>query len=46
MLRLRARGIGMVRLDWSEVLDPSSEIGTGRQVLGGIAVALPTASKR
>ncbi len=29
-----------MRLDRSEVLDPSGEIGTGRQVLGGIAIAL------
>ena len=40
MLRLQARGIGVVRLDSSEVLDPSGEIGTGRQVLSSIAIAL------
>ena len=40
MLGLQARGIGRVRLDRSEVLDPSGQIGTGCQVLGGIAVAL------
>ena len=46
MLGLQARGIGRVRLDRSEVLDPSGEIGTGCQLLGGIegwASQLPSA---
>ena len=37
MVCLQARGIGVMRLDRSEFLDPSGEICTGRQVLGGIA---------
>ena len=40
MRHLQARGIAVVRLNWAEVLDPSGQIGTGRQVLGGIAIAL------
>ena len=40
MLGLQARGIDVMRLDRSEILDPSGEIGTGCQVLGGIAIAL------
>ena len=40
MPRLQARGIGVTRLDRSEVLDPSGQIGTGHQVLRGAAITL------
>ena len=47
MLGLQARGIGRVRLDQSEVLDPSGQVGTGCQMLGSIAIALlPALSQR
>lgn len=37
MLGLQARGICVVWLDWSEVLDPSGQIGIVREVMGSIA---------